>query len=61
MPSVADKANHNKFTILHFLPPLTLWAVKIKIKETGRAKRQKKVKLKSYLPPPAQADTTYFS
>ena len=56
-----SKANHNKFSILHFLPPLTFWAIKFKIKETGRAKWQKKVKLKSCLPPLAQADTIYFS
>ena len=54
-------ANHNKFSILHFLPPLIFWAIKFKIKETGRAKWQKKVKLKSCLPPLAQADTIYFS
>ena len=54
-------ANHNKFSILHFLPPPIFWAIKFKIKETGRAKWQKKVKLKSCLPPPAEAVTIYFS
>ena len=56
-----DKANHNIYSILHFLPPLSVWAIKFKIKETRRAKWHKKVKLKSCLPPLAQADTTCFS
>ena len=34
-----------------------LWAIKFKIKETGRAKWQKRVKLKSCLPPLTQADS----
>ena len=51
---VLHKVNHNKFAVLHFLPPL-----KFPIKETGLANWQKKVKLKSCLPSIAQADITF--
>ena len=52
--NTCTKAKHNKFSILHFRPP------PFEIKETGWAKWQKMGKLKSCLPPPAQAVTIFF-
>ena len=61
MKKYSYEANHNKFSILNFLPPLIFWAIKLNIMETA-GKLAEKVKLKTCLPPIAQANTiTYFS
>ena len=56
MKKYSYEANHNKFSILNFLPPLIFWAIKLNIMETA-SKLAEKVKLKSCLPPLAQANT----
>ena len=40
------KANHNKFSILYFFPPLSLCSIKFKIEETRPGKMAEKGKIK---------------